>query len=103
MTHFPRGRALKRTRGVIEQAAALVPCHPAMIAAFVEVEAAGDGFWRDGRPKNLPEPHWLYRLLPASKKQDALRRGLAIKKWSRRHVQASVPDAGYGRQALRLP
>jgi hypothetical protein len=91
MTHFPRGRALKRTRGVIEQAAALVPCHPAMIAAFVEVEAAGDGFWRDGRPKNLPEPHWLYRLLPASKKQDALRRGLAIKKWSRNTYKRLFP------------
>jgi hypothetical protein len=92
MTNFPRGRALPRTKGIIEKAAAMVPCHPAMIAAFIEVEAAGDGYWKDRRPKNLPEPHWLYRLLSPANKKDALRRGLAIKSWSRDTYKKFFPN-----------
>lgn len=83
MTHFPPGAALPRSSRIYEQAAAIVPCHPAIIAAFVEVEAAGNGYWSDKRLKNLPEPHWLYRLLPKGKRDQALRSDLAIRRWSR--------------------
>lgn len=92
MTVFKRGAANARSPGVIERAAAMVPCHPAMIAAFIEVEAAGSGFWSDGRLKTLPEPHWLYRLLPDSKKRGALNAGLAIRSWSRSTYSRMFPQ-----------
>lgn len=42
---------------------------PAALRAFVEVEAGGDGFLKDGRPKILFERHIFYRRLVAARGQ----------------------------------
>ena len=51
------------------------------IHAFMEVEAAGSGFDRQGRPKMLFEPHVFYRNLSGAKRDDAVRQKLAYPKW----------------------
>ncbi len=52
------------------------------IHAVIDVEAAGNGFDRHGRPKMLFEPHVFYRNLPAGKKRDlAVSMGLAYRTW----------------------
>lgn len=45
------------------KAADTLKVHPAALKAFAKVEAAGNGFLVDGRPKILYERHWAYRLL----------------------------------------
>jgi len=49
--------------------------------AFMDVEAAGSGFDSQGRPKMLFEPHVFYRNLSGAKRDQAVRAGLAYKKW----------------------
>lgn len=52
------------------------------IHALIDVEAAGNGFDRLGRPKMLFEPHVFYRNLPPGKKRDlAVSMGLAYRTW----------------------
>lgn len=53
------------------------------IHAVLDVEAAGSGFDAKGRPKILFERHWFHRLIPDHKRAQAVRQGLAVKKWSR--------------------
>jgi len=93
MTEFQAGAALQRTKGAVERAAAMVPCHPAMIAAFIDVEAGGTGYYANNMLKVLPEPHWLYRLLPTGQRNKALMLGLAIKSWSRSTYRRMFPTA----------
>lgn len=47
----------KLTAGAIERAAKILGCDIAAVRAVIEVEAAGDGFLADGRPKILFERH----------------------------------------------
>jgi hypothetical protein len=49
--------------------------------AFMDVEAAGSGFDSQGRPKMLFEPHVFYRNLSGSRRDRAVREGLAYKDW----------------------
>lgn len=49
--------------------------------AFMDVEAAGSGFDKQGRPKMLFEPHLFYRNLAGSKRDEAVKAGLAYPKW----------------------
>lgn len=50
--------------------------------AFMDVEAAGSGFYAAGRPKMLFEPHVFYRLLGKGAKRDAaVKARLAYPKW----------------------
>lgn len=51
------------------------------IHAFMDVEAAGSGFDRAGRPKLLFEPHVFYRNLTGAKRSAAVKAGLAYAKW----------------------
>lgn len=51
------------------------------IHAVLDVEAAGSGFDAQGRLKMLREPHVFYRCLPAAKRDEAVREGLAWKEW----------------------
>ncbi|HLI29647.1 MAG TPA: N-acetylmuramidase family protein [Terriglobia bacterium] len=44
-----------------EEAAKLLGCEVAAIKAVAEVESAGAGFLKDGRPRILFEGHWFYR------------------------------------------
>lgn len=50
-------------------AAARLGVAPAALRAFVEVEAGGDGFLADGRPKILFERHVFYKRLVSAKGQ----------------------------------
>ena len=43
------------------------------IHAFMDVEAAGSGFDKHGRPKMLFEPHVFYRNLPKATRSEAER------------------------------
>jgi hypothetical protein len=49
--------------------------------AFMDVEAAGDGFDSRGRPKMLYEKHVFYRNLPGSRRAAAVAEGLATSRW----------------------
>jgi N-acetylmuramidase len=49
--------------------------------AFMEVESRGKGFDHKGRPVILNEPHVFYRNLPRSKRNEAVKKGLAYPKW----------------------
>ena len=52
------------------------------IRALLDVEAAGSGFDRQGRPKMLFEPHVYWRQLgPGAKRDRAAREGLAYPRW----------------------
>jgi hypothetical protein len=95
--HFMKGAAQPRTEFSIYDSAALVGCHPAMIAAFIEVEAAGSGYYPDGRLKVLPERHKVYSLLPAGKRDDAVRLGLAVPSWSPKTQYKDFRKDGGGR------
>lgn len=53
------------------------------IHAVMDVEAAGSGFDKQGRPRILFERHWFHRLVPSSKRAKAIQEGLAVSKWSR--------------------
>lgn len=59
--------------------------------AFMEVEAAGSGFDRQGRPKMLFEPHVFYRNLQGQKRDAAVKAGLAYPKWRREYPKDSYP------------
>lgn len=61
------------------------------IHAFMEVEAAGSGFDRQGRPKMLFEPHVFYRNLQGQKRDAAVKAGLAYPKWRREYPNDSYP------------
>jgi hypothetical protein len=51
------------------------------IHAFMEVEARGSGFDKQGRPAMLFEPHVFFRELSGSKRDRAVREGLAYDDW----------------------
>lgn len=83
MTIFTKGKAVVRSPASIMQAAAILGCRPALIAAFIDVEAAGSGFFSGGRLKVLPEKHVIYRYIPAGLRSEAQRLGLAAQSWSK--------------------
>ena len=64
----------------IGQIAKLIGCGEDELHAFMDVEAAGSGFDKLGRPKMLFEPHIFYRQLPEALRSKAVRLGLAYKK-----------------------
>lgn len=59
--------------------------------AFMEVEAAGSGFDRQGRPKMLFEPHIFHKHLQGEKRERAVKAGLAYPKWRREYPKDSYP------------
>lgn len=61
------------------------------IHAFMEVEAAGSGFDRQGRPKMLFEPHVFHRNLQGEKRDRAVKAGLAYPRWRREYPKDSYP------------
>lgn len=59
---------------------------------LMDVEAAGDGFDSQKRPKMLFEPHIFYRELGAGAKRDrAVKEGLAYPTWKRDYPKDSYP------------
>ena len=62
------------------------------IHAILDVESAGTGFDRKGRPRMLFEPHVFWRELgPGSKRDRAAMKGLAYPKWRRDYPIDSYP------------
>lgn len=51
------------------------------LRAFMKVEAGSRPYDRQGRPIMLFEPHVFYRALPESKREAAVKKGLAYPKW----------------------
>lgn len=69
------------------------------IRAIFEVESAGSGFDRQGRPKMLFEPHIFWRLLgPGPARERAAALGLAYPRWRR-----DYPPESYTRLAQAMP
>lgn len=63
------------------------------IHAILDVESAGSGFRKDGRPQMLFEPHVFYRMLHGSQKATAVAQRLAYEKWKPR----AYPSDSYPR------
>lgn len=62
------------------------------IHALLDVESAGSGFDKQGRPKMLFEPHVFWRELGSGVKRDkAAAMGLAYPKWRRNYPADSYP------------
>jgi hypothetical protein len=61
--------------------------------AFIDVETAGSGFNKRGQPKILFEPHVFYRNLSGKQRDEAVRQGLAYRKWK----SGSYPRDSYPR------
>jgi hypothetical protein len=62
------------------------------VHAILDVESAGTGFDKQGRPKMLFEPHVFYRLLgPGPKRDKAVKLGLAYPRWKRDYPKDSYP------------
>ena len=62
------------------------------IHALLDVESAGAGFDKQGRPKMLFEPHVFWRELgPGAKRDKAAEAGLAYPKWRRNYPADSYP------------
>lgn len=83
MTVFVKGEAKIRSENGIYKAAEILRCQPAIVAAFIEVEAGGSGYYTGGRLKVLPEKHIVYRHLEGAKRSEAVRLGLARQSWDR--------------------
>lgn len=62
------------------------------IHAVIDVETGnGRGFDAQGRPKMLFEPHVFYRELTGGQRDQAVRMGLAWRKWKRDYPRDSYP------------
>lgn len=61
------------------------------IHAVIDVESAGTGFDRQGRPRMLFEPHVFYRELNGDQRKRAVAAGLAYPKWKRNYPKDSYP------------
>jgi hypothetical protein len=62
------------------------------VHAILDVESAGSGFDKQGRPKMLFEPHVFWRELgPGPKRDRAAAQGLAYPKWRRNYPTDSYP------------
>ncbi|MER8667618.1 N-acetylmuramidase domain-containing protein [Mesorhizobium sp. M1156] len=76
-----KGAAKRITDRDIPRIGALIGVGEDEVHAFMDVEAAGSGFDRYGRPKMLFEPHVFYRNLSGAKRTAAVKAGLAYAKW----------------------
>ncbi|TIX59043.1 MAG: DUF3380 domain-containing protein [Mesorhizobium sp.] len=76
-----KGAAKRLTDIDIPRTGAIIGVGEDEIHAFMDVEAAGSGFDRAGRPKLLFEPHVFYRNLSGAKRSAAVKAGLAYAKW----------------------
>lgn len=61
------------------------------VHAFLDVEAAGSGFDRAGRPKMLFEPHVFYRQVSPMRRERAVAAGVAYMPWKRDYPRDSYP------------
>lgn len=88
-----KGRAEAITDADMSALATEIGCHPADLEAIAIVESNGFGWYADGRMKILFEKHWFYKLVPASKRDAAVKAGLARQAW------VSPANGGYKDQS----
>lgn len=81
------GRAEKLNDADFEAAAEAIGCHIAAVKSVVEVEAAGNGFFKDGRPKILFESRWFHKLTKG--KYDSSHPDLSTPRWVRNYYGGS--------------
>ncbi len=62
-----------------------------LVHALDEVESAGSGFDKQGRPAMLFEPHLFYRNLSGASRDAAVKAGLAYPSWKRDYPADSYP------------
>jgi peptidoglycan hydrolase-like protein with peptidoglycan-binding domain len=77
-----KGSSIRLVPSDIETTAHELGCDVAAVKAIIHVEAAGEGFDAQGRPKALFEPHKFYSHLGSGVKRDrAVVQGLAYEHW----------------------
>lgn len=87
-----KGRAQRLTDLDLPTVGAMIGVGEDEIHAVLDVEAAGSGFDKQGRPKMLFEPHVFWRELgPGPKRDEAARQGLARPQWKRDYPADSYP------------
>jgi hypothetical protein len=91
-----RGPAVRLNDGDISALALENGIETAALKAIIAVESAGSGFDSKDRPKILFEPHIFFRQVSEDRRDEAITKGLAYRKWG------SVPypkgsDAQYAR------
>lgn len=96
-TNF-KGRAKPLDAWDYGRLARLIGCGEDHIRAVVEVETAGGGFDKQGRPKMLFEPHVFYRELGEGKRRVAEAQGLAYRRWK----SGAYPADSYSRLSLAI-
>lgn len=75
-----------------------IGCGEDHLHAIIEVETAGGGFDKEGRPRILFEPHIFFRLLSGAQRQAAVNKGLAYAKWGAK----PYPKDSYPRLILAM-
>lgn len=83
MSFATPGAARPRTSDIIDRLAAEHKVQAAAVEAVIAVESAGKPYGNDGRLTILPERHKVYALLPAAKRAQAVKLGLARAKRSK--------------------
>lgn len=95
-----KGRAEAVSDDAMSRLASECGCHPADLDAIAEVESAGFGWFPDGRMKILFEKHWFYKNLSGSARTQAVKAGLARKRWispsKGGYRDQNTPDDRYG-------
>ncbi|MFC3169200.1 N-acetylmuramidase domain-containing protein [Paracoccus fontiphilus] len=94
-----KGRARRLTDIDVARVGRLIGVGEDEVRAVIEVETAGGGFDKLGRPKMLFEPHVFHRELGTGTKRDlAINQGLAYPKWGAK----PYPGDSYPRLALAM-
>ena len=86
----------------LTSAAKAVSLAPAALLALVSVETGGVAFAPSGLPQILCEPAIFYRQLPAEKRPQALKMGLAAKVWSREGYADQATASGRQARCERM-
>lgn len=87
-----KGAARRLEAMDIGRIASTIRCGEDHLRAVIEVETRGGGFDVHGRPKMLFEPHVFYRELSGAEREEAVRLGLAYRRWGeRRYPRDSYP------------
>lgn len=88
-----KGAAKQADNRDVARIARMIGCGEDPVHAFMDVESAGDGFDRLGRPKMLRETHAFYTNLGKGPKRDkAVRMGLATSEWVKNYPKDSYAD-----------
>jgi len=82
--------------------AGFLGCHVATVQAVLAIESRGTGF-EGRRPIILNEPHVFYRKLPSSKRGQAVREGLAYRRWGARpYLKTQAARYGWLDRAMKI-